>query len=106
MEKGKGEKRTGTKALTTPNNIAPVVLASISISRGMGARSSRSKERFFFSKVTVTESREVLPNRMDKAITPGSIAERLSSPLPDLIKNIPVQASGKIKPELTFGGFR
>ncbi len=96
----------GTKALIAPNRMAPPVLASISSSSGTGASSSRSKERFFFSKVTVTASREVVPNRMDRATTPGSIEATLSSPLPDLMKNMPVQASGKMKPQLKFGGFR
>jgi hypothetical protein len=43
---------------------------------------------------------------MDRAITPGSIEETLSRPLPDLMKNMPVQARGKISPQLMFGGFR
>src|SRR6056297_201840 len=49
---------TGTKAFTVPNNMAPLVLASIRTSRGIGASRSRSKERCFFSKVTVTASRD------------------------------------------------
>jgi hypothetical protein len=30
----------------------------------------------------------------------------LPRPLPDLIKNIPVQAKGNKSPQLTFGGLR
>ena len=86
--------------------MAPLVLASINSSRGMGASNSRSKERFFFSKVTVTASIEVVPNKMEMATTPGSSVIMLSSPLPDLMKNIPVHARGKISPQLIFGGFR
>jgi hypothetical protein len=43
---------------------------------------------------------------MDKATTPGRTVAMLSSPLPDLMKNIPVHAKGKIRPQLTLGGFR
>jgi len=97
---------TGTKALATPKRIAPLVLASISSSNGIGASSSRSKERFFFSKVTVTASMEVVPKRMETATTPGSKVWMLSRPLPDRMKNMPVQARGKRIPQLTFGGLR
>jgi hypothetical protein len=72
----------------------------------MGESNNRSNERFFFSKVTVTASRDVVPNKMDRAATPGRIEAMLSNPFPDLIKNIPVQASGKMRPQLMFGGFR
>ena len=68
----KAAKMTGTKALATPKRIAPEVLASIKSSRGMGASSSLSKDRPFFSKVTVTASMEVVPKRMETATTPGS----------------------------------
>ena len=63
---------TGTKAFATPKRIAPAVLASIRSSRGIGASRSRSKDRPFFSNVTVTASMEVVPNRMEMATTPGS----------------------------------
>jgi len=96
----------GTQALTAPKRIAPLVLANIRSSSEMGESSSLSKERFFFSKVTVTASMEVVPNRMEIAITPGSIAGMLSEPLPDLIKNIDVQATGNINPQLMLGGLR
>ena len=96
----------GTTALAEPNKIAPAVLASIRSSRETGARSKRSNDRFFFSNVIVTASMEVVPNRTDIAITPGSSAGMLSEPLPDLIKNMLVQATGKIKPQLMFGGLR
>ena len=97
---------TGTKALTTPKRTAPPVLASINSSRGMGASSSRSKDRPFFSNVTVTANILVVPNSTDTAIRPGSSVGTLSAPSPDLIKNMPVQASGKIRPQLIFGGLR
>jgi hypothetical protein len=72
----------------------------------MGASSNRSKEWFFFSKVTVTDSKDVVPKRMDSPTTPGSTDKILSTPLPDLIKNIPVQAMGKMIPQLRLGGLR
>ena len=97
---------TGTKALATPNRMAPLVLASINNSRGMGASSNRSKVRFFFSKVTVTASMEVVPNRMETATTPGSRIAMSSGPRPDLTKNMPVHAKGKRMPQLMLGGFR
>jgi len=96
----------GTKALATPKRIAPEVLASIRSSREMGASSNRSNERLRFSKVMVTASIEVVPKRMEIVITPGSSVRTLSSPLPDLIKNMPVHASGKIIPQLILGGLR
>ena len=96
----------GTKALTTPNRIAPEVLASIKSSRDMGARSSLSNDRLRFSNVMVTASIEVVPNRIEMVITPGKSASTLSSPLPDLIKNMPVQAKGKIIPQEMLGGLR
>ena len=96
----------GTKALTTPKTIAPEVLASIRSSRDMGARSSLSNDRLRFSNVMVTASIEVVPKRMEIVITPGKRDKMLSSPLLDLMKNIPVQARGKIMPQLMFGGLR
>ncbi|MFP4109249.1 MAG: hypothetical protein ACLFT1_09255 [Desulfonatronovibrio sp.] len=42
---------------------------------------------------------------MDMATTPGSRDSTFSRPLPDLMKNMPVQARGKISPQLIFGGF-
>jgi hypothetical protein len=48
----------------------------------------------------------VVPNRIETATTPGSSVGMLSAPLPDRMKNIPVQASGKIRPQLMLGGFR
>ena len=96
----------GTKAFTIPKRIAPDVLDSIRSSRDMGARISLSKERLRFSKVMVTASIEVVPKRMEIVITPGRSAKTLSRPLPDLMKNIPVQANGKMIPQLTLGGFR
>ncbi|AHM58132.1 hypothetical protein EAL2_808p06290 (plasmid) [Peptoclostridium acidaminophilum DSM 3953] len=88
-----------------PKMIAPVVFASISKFRLIGASKSRSKERLFLSKVIVTESIEVVPNRMDSAITPGSMP-LISTALSDLTKNISVQDIGKIIPQLMFGGLR
>jgi hypothetical protein len=49
---------------------------------------------------------DVVPNRMETETTPGSNVDMLPRPLPDLIKNMPVQARGKIIPQLTLGGFR
>jgi hypothetical protein len=49
----------GTNALTIPKRIAPEVLANISNSSEMGARSSLSNDRFRLSKVRVTDSKEV-----------------------------------------------
>ena len=96
----------GTKAFTIPKTIAPEVFASINCSRDIGARSNLSKERLRFSKVMVTASIEVVPNRIDIVMTPGRSSSTLSSPLPDLMKNIPVHASGKIIPQLMLGGLR
>jgi hypothetical protein len=96
----------GTNALTIPNKIAPEVLANMSNSREMGARSSLSNDRFRLSKVKVTDNSEVVPNNMEIVTTPGKSSIIFSSPVPDLIKNIPVQASGKIIPQLMFGGLR
>jgi len=96
----------GTNALMIPKRIAPEVLASISKSREIGARSSLSKDRLRLSKVIVTDSSEVVPNSMAIVTTPGRSSSTLSSPLPDLIKNIPVQASGNIMPQLMLGGLR
>jgi hypothetical protein len=86
--------------------MAPVVLASIKSSREIGASSRRSKERPFFSNVTVTASRLVVPKRTDRASTPGRRERTPSSPDPDRMKNIAVQARGKIRPQLMLGGFR
>ena len=66
---------TGTKALATPNTIAPAVLASMRSSSGIGAGRSRSSDRPRFSKVVVTASRLVVPNSTDTDITPGSNGE-------------------------------
>jgi hypothetical protein len=96
----------GINALTIPKRIAPEVLASMSNSREMGARSSLSKDRFRLSKVRVTDSSEVVPNSIEMVTTPGKSPSTFSSPSPDLMKNIPVQASGKIMPQLTLGGLR
>ena len=98
--------RIGISALTIPKSMAPLVLASIKRSKEIGASSKRSKELFFFSKVTVTASMEVVPKRIEIAIKPGSKAGMLSNPLPERIRNIPVQAKGKMMPQLILGGFR
>jgi len=96
----------GTKAFAIPNKIAPDVFASISNSRDTGASSNLSNDLCLLSKVIVTASIDVVPNRIEIVITPGSSAVTLSMPLPDLMKNIPVQARGKIIPQLILGGFR
>lgn len=97
---------TGTKALTTPKRIAPEVLASIRSSSDMGARSNLSKERLRLSKVIVTDNTDVVPKRMEIVMTPGKRDRTLSSPLPDLIKNMPVQTIGNIMPQEMLGGLR
>ena len=96
----------GINALTIPKRIAPEVLANISVSKEIGARSNLSNDRFRLSKVRVTDSSEVVPNSMEIVTTPGNRFSTLSIPIPDLIKNIPVQASGKMIPQLTLGGLR
>ena len=72
----------------------------------MGAKRSLSKERFFFSKVMVTASMEVVPKSMEIATTPGRMVDTVPRPVPDLMKNIPVHARGKMIPQLMLGGFR
>jgi len=96
----------GTNALTIPKRIAPEVLANIRSSSDIGARSNLSNDRLRFSNVMVTASIEVVPKRMEIVITPGRNARTLSNPLPDLMKNMPVQASGKIMPQEMLGGLR
>jgi hypothetical protein len=53
----------------------------------------------------VTASIDVVPKRMERAMTPGNIWRR-STVLSDLIKNMRVQEIGKIIPQLMLGGFR
>jgi hypothetical protein len=48
---------------------------------------------------------EVVPKRMDRHMTPGR-RPRISNDVPDFRKTISVQATGKIIPQLMFGGFR
>ena len=98
-------KITGTNPLKMPKTMAPVVLASIRRLRSIGAIRSLSKDRLFLSKVMVTESMEVVPKSTDRHMTPGR-RPRISSDVPDFRKNISVQATGKIIPQLMFGGFR
>jgi hypothetical protein len=97
---------TGTKALTTPKQIAPQVLASISVSKGIGASSSRSKDRLRFSWVTVTDSREVVPKRTETPATPGRSPRTPSRPDPVRMKNMPAQTRGNSSPQLMLGGLR
>jgi len=75
------------------------------VSQWKHIRQRPQKDRPFFSKVTVTDSMEVVPKRIDTVTTPGSRDRTFSMP-PDLMKNIPVHANGKIKPQLTLGGLR
>jgi len=98
-------KSTGMKALRMPKRIAPVVFASIKRFKLMGASNNLSKDRLFRSKVMVTASIEVVPNKTDKDITPGRIP-LISTALSDRMKNISVQDIGKIIPQLIFGGFK
>lgn len=72
----------------------------------MGARSNLSNDRLLLSKVIVTVSIDVVPKRIEMVTTPGRSARILSNPLPDLMKNIPVQAKGKMIPQLMLGGLR
>lgn len=97
--------RTGINALMTPNTMAPVVFASISRFKLIGASKSLSNDLLFLSKVMVTASIDVLPKRTDRAMTPGSIS-RTFTPPSDRTKNIRVQARGKIIPQLIFGGLK
>jgi hypothetical protein len=96
----------GTKALAIPKRIAPEVLASMRSSREMGARSNLSNDRLRFSNVMVTASMDVVPKSIEMVITPGRSVRILSSPLPDLMKNMPVHARGNIMPQLMLGGLR
>lgn len=96
---------TGMKALIIPKRMAPVVLASISKFKLMGASNNLSNDRLFLSKVIVTASMDVVPKSTDNAITPGNIP-RISTSLLERIKNIRVQEMGKIMPQLMFGGFK
>jgi hypothetical protein len=98
--------KIGTNAFIIPNNIAPDVLANINSSNEMGASSSRSKDRPFFSKVTVTERTLVVPKRMLSATRPGNSSGRLSIPRPERMKNIVIQTSGNSNPQLMLGGLR
>jgi hypothetical protein len=98
-------KMTGIAALTIPNKIAPVVFASINRLRSIGASNSRSNERCLLSNVIVTASIDVVPNRIDIDITPGRMP-RISIAVSDLTKNITVQATGKMIPQLMLGGLR
>jgi len=95
----------GTMAFKIPKMIAPVVLASINRFRLIGASNNLSKERLLRSKVMVTASMEVVPNRTAKDMTPGRIL-LISIALSDRTKNISVQAKGKIRPQLILGGFK
>lgn len=96
----------GTIAFRHPNRIAPLVLENMSDSRLKGASSNRSKEAFFFSKVIVTASMDVVPKSIEIEITPGKRVSMLSRPCPERIKNIVVQARGKMIPQLILGGLR
>jgi len=89
-----------------PNRMAPEVFANIISPSGIGDSNNLSKVLLFFSKVTVTESMEVVPKSMDKLITPGRMDNRSVTFVPVLIKNIPAQAKGNMIPQLMFGGLR
>ena len=54
----------------------------------------------------VTASMEVVPNSTDTATTPGSTSGMAPRPEPVRMKNMAVQASGKMSPQLMFGPFR
>ncbi|MPN42601.1 hypothetical protein SDC9_190158 [bioreactor metagenome] len=101
-------KTTGTKALNKPNRTAPDILAATMVFRLIGASKRRSKERPFRSKVMVTASMDVVPNRTLIAISPGSISlmSAMSTFPVERIICISVHESGKIMPQLMLGGFR
>ncbi|MPN22558.1 hypothetical protein SDC9_169941 [bioreactor metagenome] len=101
-------KITGTKALSSPKRIAPESLAATMLLREIGANRSRSNERPLRSKVMVTASMEVVPNRTLIAISPGSISrisERFTPP-EERINCISVHDRGKMMPQLILGGLR
>jgi len=62
----------GTNALKMPNNIAPSIFANTRILILTGASNNLSKERALLSKVMVTASIEVVPNRTLIPVKPGS----------------------------------
>jgi dephospho-CoA kinase len=101
----KAAKMTGTKALNIPNKTAPKILAKTSTPILSGAISRRSNERPFLSKVIVTASIEVVPNKTLMAIKPGS-SSSTPVPPPERINCISVQDRGKTIPQLIFGGFK
>lgn len=79
--------------------IEPIVLASTIVLKLMGASNNLSKERPFHSKVIVTASMEVVPNRMLKDISPGRMS-LTSTVCLERIKSINAQTRGKMMPSL------
>lgn len=96
---------TGAMLLKTPKRIAPVILAKTSSSILNGAIISLSNDRDFLSKVIVTESMDVVPNKIDIATIPGNIS-LISNAIPVLTNIMSIQAKGKMIPQLIFGGFK
>jgi len=103
--KYKTENNIGIMLLKIPNKIAPVIFATISNSILSGANNSLSNERDFLSNVMVTDSIEVVPNRMDIATIPLKTSSIWNAVF--VFTNIiSIHANGKMMPQLIFGGFR
>jgi hypothetical protein len=99
------ENNIGIMLLKIPNNMAPLIFAVINHSILIGATNNRSNERDFLSNVMVTDSMDVVPNRMDIATIPGKTSSILKAVL--VFTNIiSIHANGKIIPQLIFGGLR
>ena len=64
--------KIGEKAIIAPNRMAPEIFANTRVVILIGASNKRSKERPLLSKVIVTASIDVVPNRMLIAIKPGN----------------------------------
>ena len=95
----------GIMLLKMPNSIAPVIFANTNSSVFNGAINKRSNERDLRSNVMVTESIDVVPNRIDMATMPGNTL-LISKVLPDFTNIINIHANGNIMPQLILGGFR
>lgn len=97
--------KIGIKLFKIPNKIAPDIFAKTSRLMHIGASNNLSNERALLSNVMVTESIEVVPNRIDIATIPGNTS-LISKADFDFIKSINIHAKGKIMPQLIFGGFK
>ena len=97
-------KMTGTNALKIPNRIVPAIFASTMRFKLIGASSNRSNDLPLRSKVIVTASMEVVPNRTLMEIRPGSNSRIL--PSGERMSCISDHERGKMIPQLMFGGFK